>query len=184
MLDFDCAKSSSGHGPQDCLLVAFSSASVTSDSERPRTPDASMGSAAHQSSVKVFVTISLLLLLSLSQVNAQLLANGSYFQSGSLSTNWLWQASGTLTHGRCPWIISRFMSDCYKMYVPLPGSGRAMPSDRCYTCKGPSIRPEIWNRQPKPTISRRLKSLRGLDSAAPSTSMRPKPTRTVWIPSR
>ncbi|TKA57398.1 hypothetical protein B0A53_00627 [Rhodotorula sp. CCFEE 5036] len=81
-----------------------------------------MISAAPQSSLKVFATTGLLFLLSLSQVNAQLLANGSYFQSGSISTNWLWQASGTLTHGRCPWTISRFMSDCYKMSLDSTGN--------------------------------------------------------------
>jgi hypothetical protein len=184
VLDFDCAERDPGHGAQDCLLVALSSASVTSDSERPRDPDANMISAAPQSSLKVFATTGLLFLLSLSQVNAQLLANGSYFQSGSISTNWLWQASGTLTHGRCPWTISRFMSDCYKMYVSIPRSGSGIPSDRGSTCKGPLIPPGTWNRQPKPTISQRSKSPRGLDSAALSTSIRPKPTRTVHISSK
>ncbi|GAA5976449.1 hypothetical protein JCM10908_005504 [Rhodotorula pacifica] len=77
----------------------------------------------HQStSTALLANISLLLLLSFGKVNAQLLANGSYFQSGSLSANWLWQASGTLTHSRCPWTIARYMSDCYRMALDSDGN--------------------------------------------------------------
>lgn len=143
-----------------------------------------LSSAAPRSSLNIFATTGLVFLLAFSQVNAQLLANGSYFQSGSISTNWLWQASGGLTHGRCPWIVARSISDCYKMYVVVPDSSGAISSDVGYTCKGLSMRPGIWSRRPKPTISQRSKSPPGLDSAALSTSMRPKPTRTVHISSK
>ncbi|GAA5890591.1 hypothetical protein JCM5296_004307 [Sporobolomyces johnsonii] len=42
---------------------------------------------------------------------AQQLANGQYFQAGAISSTWMWQASGILSHGRCPFSVS--ISDCY-----------------------------------------------------------------------
>ncbi|GAA5946341.1 hypothetical protein JCM3765_000203 [Sporobolomyces pararoseus] len=49
-------------------------------------------------------------LLSLSTF-AQQLADGTYFQSGSISSSLMWQASGPLSRGRCPVAVK--ISDCY-----------------------------------------------------------------------
>lgn len=49
--------------------------------------------------------------------SAEILANGSYFQSDLISSDWMWQASGTLLHNqRCPLAVSRYISDCWGMY--------------------------------------------------------------------
>lgn len=103
--------------------------------------------SSHRRSTSTLLAASgILFLLSFGQANAQLLGNGSYFQSGPISANWLWQASGTLTRGRCPWIISRFMADCYKMYANSFASqlGITLTS---VTSSGHSSQLATWNRQ-------------------------------------
>lgn len=52
-----------------------------------------------------------LVALVLPLATAQQLADGTYFQSGSINSNLMWQASGGLSRGRCP--ISVKISDCY-----------------------------------------------------------------------
>ncbi|GAA5919716.1 hypothetical protein JCM1841_000764 [Sporobolomyces salmonicolor] len=47
---------------------------------------------------------------------AQQLANGQYFQAGAISSIWMWQASGILSYGRCPFSVS--ISNCYISFVP------------------------------------------------------------------
>ncbi|GAA5887287.1 hypothetical protein JCM6882_002476 [Rhodosporidiobolus microsporus] len=42
---------------------------------------------------------------------AQVLANGNYFQAGTISSTWRWQASGALSYGRCPFSLK--WSQCY-----------------------------------------------------------------------
>ncbi|BGP14334.1 hypothetical protein JCM10213_004462 [Rhodosporidiobolus nylandii] len=50
----------------------------------------------------------------------QRLADGNYFQSGSLSSTWKWQASGTLSHGRCPFSLG--WDDCYILQLAATGN--------------------------------------------------------------
>jgi len=53
-----------------------------------------------------------LALLSLAPLStAQQLADGTYFQTGSINANLMWQASGPLSRGRCP--INVKITDCY-----------------------------------------------------------------------
>ncbi|GAA5936179.1 uncharacterized protein JCM15063_002735 [Sporobolomyces koalae] len=50
----------------------------------------------------------------------QQLADGTYFQSGSINPNLMWQASGTLSHGRCPFAVK--ISDCYTSNLGAVGN--------------------------------------------------------------
>ncbi|GAA6000444.1 hypothetical protein JCM10207_008014 [Rhodosporidiobolus poonsookiae] len=53
-------------------------------------------------------------------VSAQLLADGYYFQAGNINTNWRWQASGQLAHGRCPFNLG--FTDCYSSQLAASGN--------------------------------------------------------------
>jgi len=46
---------------------------------------------------------------------AQLLADGTYIQYGAINPNLMWQASGQLSKGRCPFTVK--ISDCYISFV-------------------------------------------------------------------
>ncbi|GAA6034866.1 hypothetical protein JCM8097_009339 [Rhodosporidiobolus ruineniae] len=48
------------------------------------------------------------------------LANGNWFQAGSISSSVMWQASGTLTYGRCPFSIA--ITDCYTSVLGANGN--------------------------------------------------------------
>ncbi|GAA6005151.1 hypothetical protein JCM11491_002595 [Sporobolomyces phaffii] len=58
--------------------------------------------------------------LSSSLAVAQQLADGSYFQSGSINSNLMWQASGPLSRGRCP--IGAKISTCYVSQLGATGN--------------------------------------------------------------
>ncbi|GAA5862578.1 hypothetical protein JCM3774_001067 [Rhodotorula dairenensis] len=79
-------------------------------------------SSRRRSTSTLLATVAAFFLLSSGQANAQTLGNGSYFQSGSISSTWLWQASGTLSRGRCLWLASRYISDCYRMSLNPTGN--------------------------------------------------------------
>ncbi|GAA6055360.1 hypothetical protein JCM3770_001070 [Rhodotorula araucariae] len=54
---------------------------------------------------------------------AAALADGKWFQSGSISSTWRWQASGTLSTGRCPNVVVQLgWSTCYQSGLGATGN--------------------------------------------------------------
>ncbi|BGP38402.1 hypothetical protein JCM10449v2_002334 [Rhodotorula kratochvilovae] len=60
---------------------------------------------------------------SLDTAAAATLADGKYFQAGSISSTWRWQASGTLSTGRCPLqVVKLGWSACYNSQLGATGN--------------------------------------------------------------